>query len=95
MLDHCALTGALFLCVLPLFTQMEQQMVQIPRWQVDHILRLASRAEGYCRKARSTFPFRSETDIHAEPTDFYPGASGYAGATLRDVIQVLESHLPL
>lgn len=74
---------------------MEQQMVPISRTQVDHILRLAIRAEGYCRNARSSFVFNRETDINAEPTEFYPGASGYAGATLREVIQVLESHLPL
>ena len=74
---------------------MEQQMVLISRNQVDHILRLAIRAEGYCRNARSSFVFNRETDINAEPTEFYPGASGYAGATLREVIQVLESHLPL
>ena len=70
-------------------------MVLISRNQVDHILRLAIRAEGYCRNARSSFVFNRETDINAEPTEFYPGASGYAGATLREVIQVLESHLPL
>ena len=70
-------------------------MVLISRGQVDHLLRMATRAEGYCRNARSSYPFRADTDIHAEPTEFYPGASGYAGATLREVIQVLESHLPI
>ena len=70
-------------------------MVLISRGQVDHLLRMASRAEGYCRKARSTFPFNAETDVHAEPTEFYPGASGYAGATLREIIQTLESHIEL
>ena len=70
-------------------------MVLISRSQVDHLLRMANRAEGYCRNARSSLVFNRETDIEAEPTEFYPGASGYAGATLREVIQVLESHLPL
>ena len=70
-------------------------MVLISRGQVDHLLRMASRAEGYCRQARSSFPFNAETDIHAEPTEFYPGASGYAGATLREIIQTLESHIEL
>ena len=69
---------------------MEQQMVLISRGQVDHLLQLATRAEGYCRNARSS----REVDLMAEPTETYPGASGYAGATLREVIQVLESHLP-
>jgi len=31
----------------------------------------------------------------AEPTEFYSGASGYAGATLRDCIQQIETYLPL
>lgn len=66
-------------------------MVLISRTQIDHLLQMASRAEGYCRKARSS----REVDLMAEPTETYPGASGYAGATLREVIQVLESHLPL
>lgn len=66
-------------------------MVLISRTQIDHLLKMASRAEGYCRKARSS----REVDLMAEPTETYPGASGYAGATLREVIQVLESHLPL
>ena len=70
-------------------------MVLISRGQIDHLLRMASRAEGYCRQARSTFPFNAETDVHAEPTEFYPGASGYAGATLREIIQTLESHIEL
>ena len=70
-------------------------MVLISRGQVDHLLRMATRAESYCRNARSSYPFRADTDINAEPTEFYPGASGYAGATLREVIQVLESHLPI
>lgn len=66
-------------------------MVLISRGQVDHLLQMAIRAEGYCRKARSS----REVDLMADPTESYPGASGYAGATLREVIQVLESHLPL
>ena len=66
-------------------------MVLISRGQVDHLLQLATRAEGYCRNARSS----REVDLMAEATETYPGASGYAGATLREVIQVLESHLPL
>lgn len=70
-------------------------MVLISRGQIDHLLRMASRAEGYCRRARSSFPFNAERDIHAEPTEFYPGASGYAGATLREIIQTLESHIDL
>jgi len=51
------------------------------------------RAEGYCRKARPTSYPQTNEDLFAEPTAFYSGASGYAGATLREAIQTLESHL--
>lgn len=72
---------------------MEQQMVLISKPEIERILDNLQRAEGYCRRARSSFPFNAETDIYAEPTEFYSGSSGYAGATMRDAIQSLESHL--
>lgn len=68
-------------------------MVLISRPEIQRMLRMLYRSEGFCRNARSSFPFNAETDIHAEPTDFYPGASGYAGATMRDVINTLELHM--
>ena len=72
---------------------MEQQMVLISRDQVNHMLIMMQRAEGYCRKARpSSYP-QTQEDLFAEPTEFYSGASGFAGATLREAIQTLESHL--
>ena len=70
-------------------------MVSIPRQQLDHLLTMMRTSEGYCRKARPLSWPQSQEDIYAEPTEFYSGASGYAGATMRDVIQQLESHLPL
>ena len=51
------------------------------------------RAEGYCSKARPVNWPMTDEDLHAEPTEFYSGASGYAGGTLRDVIQTLETSL--
>ena len=72
---------------------MEQEMVLISRGEVERLIRMCSRAEGYCRNARSSIPFNPATDIHAEPTEFYSGSSGYAGATMRDVISTLESSL--
>ena len=66
-------------------------MVLISAQEVDHMLQILIRAEGYCRKARpAVYPFTDE-DLHAEPTEFYSGASGYAGATMREIIQRLES----
>lgn len=72
---------------------MDTQMVLISRPAVEEMLVKLQRAEGYCRNARSSFPFNPETDIYAEPTEFFSGASGFAGATLRHAIQTLESHL--
>ena len=68
---------------------MEQQMVLISRDQVEHLLRNMGRAEYYCAHAMSMHSpdYNDELDC----TRTYPGASGYAGATLREAIQVLES----
>ncbi len=71
------------------------EMVSLPRFQVDQILIQMQRAETYCRKARPASRHPDMDELMAEPTEFYSGASGYAGATLRDCIQQIESHLPL
>ena len=76
-----------------LYEHMEQQMVVLNRYEVEHLIRMATRAEGYCRKARPVSYLQTEEDLHAEPTEFYSGASGYARATLQEVIQSLESAL--
>ena len=68
-------------------------MVVLNRFEVEHLIRMATRAEGYCRKARPVSYPQTEEDLHAEPTEFYSGASGYARATLQEVIQSLESAL--
>jgi hypothetical protein len=70
------------------------EMVSIPRQQLDHLLTMMRISESYCRKARPL----SMDDIYdnqADATEFYSGASGYAGATLREAIQTIESNLPL
>ena len=71
------------------------EMVSIPRIQLDHILIQMQRAESICRRARPASRHPDKVELMAEPTTFYSGASGYAGATMRDVIQQIESHLPL
>lgn len=72
---------------------MELEMISIPRFEVERMIRMCVRAEGFCSKARPvTWPM-SDEDLRAEPTEFYSGASGYAGATMRDVLQTLESSL--
>ena len=66
-------------------------MILISRGECERMLRHLTRAENYCARARSVFdPTVTEDD---EPTTTYPGASGYAGATMRDIIQSIESHL--
>ena len=71
---------------------MEQQMVLISREECERMLRYLTRAEYYC--AHATSHHDPDFDpVHDEPTRSYPGASGYAGATMRDIIQTLESHL--
>ena len=71
---------------------METEMVLISKPMVEEMLVRLHRAEGYCENAVSTSD-PSFDPIHDDPTGCYPGASGYAGATMRDVIQTLESHL--
>ena len=71
------------------------EMVSLPRVQIDQILIQMHRAETFCRISRPASRHPDMEELMAEPTAFYSGASGYAGATMRDVIQQLESHLPL
>jgi len=71
---------------------METKMVLISADQIDQMLMILQRAEGYCTRAKSTADPTFDP-VRDEPTDCYPGASGYAGAAMRDVIQTLESHL--
>lgn len=66
-------------------------MVMISRSEVEHLITMATRAEGFCRKARPVSYPQTEEDLHAEPTCFYSGASGYARATLQEIIQSLET----
>ena len=70
---------------------MEQRMVTIPFAECERMLRHLTRAEYYCAHARSVFdPGVTEDD---DATTTYPGASGYAGATMRDIIQTLETYV--
>ena len=71
------------------------EMVSLPRAQLDNILIQMQRAETFCRKARPASQHPDREELMAEPTEFYSGASGYAGATLRDCIQQIETYLPL
>ena len=72
-------------------TTMEQEMVLISKPVIDLMLSQLKRAEGYCTQAKSILD--PDLDIiNDDATASYAGASGYAGATMRDIIQTLETH---
>ena len=66
-------------------------MILISKAQVESMLRDMTRAEYYCAHAISMYS--PEYNEELDCTRTYPGASGYAGSTLRNAIQILESHL--
>ena len=61
----------------------------ISRDELDILIIQMERAETFCRKART--PTKRDS-AHSEPTEFYAGASGYAGATLRHAINSIQLH---
>ena len=71
------------------------EMVSLPRVQLDNMLIQMQRAETFCRKARPASRHPDKEELMSEPTEFYSGATGYAGATLREAIQTIESNLPV
>jgi len=66
-------------------------MILISRGECERMLRYLTRAEYYCAHARSVHD--PTVDINDDATTTYAEASGYAGATMRDIIQSIESHL--
>jgi len=71
---------------------MEQEMIRISRPLVLQLIDQLDRSAKFCEKAR-TFTKDDMYDTLSEPTEFYAGSSGYARATMRDILQTLESHL--
>ncbi|MAA76870.1 MAG: hypothetical protein CML73_02400 [Rhodobiaceae bacterium] len=54
-------------------------------------IRLLQRAIHYCTHALPS----SQVDLMADPTDSYPGASGYACQTMKSIVCSLESNMSL
>ena len=71
---------------------MEQEMIRISRPLVEQLIDQLDRSATFCEKARS-FTQDDMHDTQADATEFYAGSSGYARATMRDILQTLESHL--
>ena len=69
---------------------MEQEMIVISKPLVELMLLQLHRAEGYCAKAKSILDPTLDI-VNDDATASYAGASGYASATMRDVISTLES----
>lgn len=72
---------------------MDHFTVQIPRGECEQLLTYLRRSQGYCLNARPAISPMSDEDLHAEPTEFYSGASGYARATMGMVIDALERYM--
>jgi len=70
---------------------MEQQMVLISKDEVERQIRSLQRAIHFCMHAKSSFD--PSVDLMAEPTETYPGASGYACSAMKDAVCSLESHM--
>jgi hypothetical protein len=68
---------------------MDQEMILISRENINDLIKMMRRAEGYCLNARSVKP----NEWQAEPTESWPGACGYSRATFGHVIESLEAHL--
>ena len=70
---------------------MEQQMVLISKNEVERQIRQLQRAIHYCMHAKSSYD--PTLDLDSEPTESYPGASGYACSIMKDAVCSLESHM--
>jgi len=68
-------------------------MVLISKDEVERQIRSLQRAIHYCVHAKSSYD--PSVDLMAEPTETYPGASGYACSAMKDAVCSLESHMQL
>ena len=68
-------------------------MVLISKDEVERQIRSLQRAIHYCVHAKSSYD--PDVDLMAEPTETYPGASGYACSAMKDAVCSLESHMQL
>ena len=67
---------------------METQYVLIDKREVERQIEQLQRAIRFCTDARPS----SVVPLDAEPTETYPGASGWALQTMKDTVQSLESN---
>ena len=72
---------------------MSNQAVTISRDEFERLIKQLKRAVGYCKNAKSSFD--PSVDLNSDPTETYPGASGYACSTMQMTIYSLELHMAL
>lgn len=72
---------------------MDTDMVLISREQVEYMVLRLRRAAGFCEKARSPSRKPSMDELNEEPTAFYSGATGFSGATMRQIVFELEQQM--
>ena len=72
---------------------MSSPAVTISRDECERLITQLKRAVVYCANAKSSFD--PDVDLMSEPTDTYPGASGYACSTMKLAVQSLELHMLL
>ena len=70
---------------------MNEQMVTISRDECERQIKQLQRAIHYCVNAKSSFD--PDVDLMAEPTETYPGASGYACSAMKMAVHTLELHM--
>ena len=68
-------------------------MVLISKCEVQRQIKNLQLAIHYCVHAKSSYD--PDVDLMAEPTETYPGASGYACQAMKDAVCSLESHMQL
>ena len=73
---------------------MNQEYLLISVEERDYMLRNLERALHICNNARPTTWPMSDEDLHAEPTEFYSGATGYSRATMGLIEAQLKNLLP-
>ena len=70
---------------------METEYVLIDKREVEQQIRQLQRAITFCMNAKPS----TSVPLDAEPTETYPGASGYALQTMKDAVQSLECNTKL
>ena len=70
---------------------MEPRYIKMSLEEAERQIRQLQRAIHYCTHAKSSFD--PTVDLMGEPTETYPGASGYACSAMKDLVCSLETSI--